>query len=624
MEKLLEVLIAIGDEVACLSVSELILRHWPSHSRALHVKNTIEGSEPIPFSPRGIDKLKPKHVRLKFPEKRKAASEDLIDGVPPKKLKQTMELRLSEVSWTALAGDLLGILNSLVSANPEQEREKYRSGDVSISILLPHTSGSVMETVESKGSTLTTHSEDMLVGNCSSEKHSFAKEKEANLSEEQRQERRSSRLERLRSRKPGKEDSDFTTTKDPAKVIVQFLRPFIVGGGENNDYKTDASSSFDCTDSLASSQDSECADVIIFVQKNSKNYGAYHMGHLLLEEVASRGIFYQDSNAKFLDLEKLIRQWGKERTPECSLFLAELYYDFGLRSLDTSTCNYMSEASYHICKVIESVALECPLQSLHVAWNDNLSSRDSLSNTCQISVDKSFPLSNNFPFWVRFFWLSGRLSVVEGDKAKARAEFSTSLSLLVNKENMNDSIGSICLPHCKVTQKLTVDRILNEINLLEVDFLMKKTVHEMIGKNMYSECVDMLVPVLFSAKDVHLDVGNVSGLDEGFTSVELSAIDALIKACEQAESMNIEVYLKCHRRKLQILTSAAGLLDYPASNRRHGLKTFRASDTEAKDSPSMHWSHMVAEEVKAISGCVARIKSIIPCEHLVGQSIFET
>jgi calcineurin-binding protein cabin-1 len=51
MEKLLEVLIAIGDEVACLSVAELILRHWPSHSRALHVRNTIEESEPLPFAP---------------------------------------------------------------------------------------------------------------------------------------------------------------------------------------------------------------------------------------------------------------------------------------------------------------------------------------------------------------------------------------------------------------------------------------------------------------------------------------------------------------------------------------------------------------------------------------------
>jgi len=42
MEKLLEILIAIGDEVACLSVADLIRRHWPSHSRALRVKKTIK------------------------------------------------------------------------------------------------------------------------------------------------------------------------------------------------------------------------------------------------------------------------------------------------------------------------------------------------------------------------------------------------------------------------------------------------------------------------------------------------------------------------------------------------------------------------------------------------------
>ncbi|KAI7987859.1 Calcineurin-binding protein 1 [Camellia lanceoleosa] len=98
MEKLLEVLIAIGDEVACLSVSQLILRHWPSHSRALHVKNTIEVLEPIPFSPRGIDKLKPKHVRLKFLDKRKRTDDNLDEGVAPKKLNQNVELQLAEAS----------------------------------------------------------------------------------------------------------------------------------------------------------------------------------------------------------------------------------------------------------------------------------------------------------------------------------------------------------------------------------------------------------------------------------------------------------------------------------------------------------------------------------------------
>lgn len=76
MEKLLEVLIAIRDEVAALSMAELILRSWPSHSRALDVKNTIQQSDPIPFAPRGIDLLEPKHARLTFPEKRKRKDEN--------------------------------------------------------------------------------------------------------------------------------------------------------------------------------------------------------------------------------------------------------------------------------------------------------------------------------------------------------------------------------------------------------------------------------------------------------------------------------------------------------------------------------------------------------------------
>ncbi|OWM67747.1 hypothetical protein CDL15_Pgr017443 [Punica granatum] len=110
MEKLLEVLIAIGDEVACLSVAKMILRHWPSHSRALHVKNVIEESEIVPFAPRGIDRLEPKHVRLKFPDKRKATDEFAEDDAPLKRAKTKVELLLPETSWCALAGSLLSIL----------------------------------------------------------------------------------------------------------------------------------------------------------------------------------------------------------------------------------------------------------------------------------------------------------------------------------------------------------------------------------------------------------------------------------------------------------------------------------------------------------------------------------
>lgn len=608
MEKLLEVLIAIGDEVACLSVAELILRHWPSHSRALHVKSTIEESDPIPFAPKGIDKLKPEHLRLKFPEKRKATN-DLVDGVPPKKLKQNIEINLPEISWNALVGELLHILTPLFSASRQLEKEELRSGDISISIQLPRASGNVTGSMEHKGSVFTTNGE--IISMCNSDKNSLNKDKEATIFEEQPQERRSSRLERLRSRKPGREDSDFAATKDVAKVVMQFLKPFIAGGGENCIYGTDASSSSRCTELMAGTQDSECTDVLKFVQKTSNNYGAYHMGHLLLEEVANGGISYQDSNVRFLDLEKFTRHWGQERTPHCSLFLAELYYDFGICSSGSLISDFMSEVSYHLCKIIEAVATEYPLQALGVAGNDDLFFKGSSSSAFQILNDNTFPLRSNHKFWVRFYWLSGRLSIIEGNKAKARDELSLSC-FLMNTENKEDSAGFICLPHCKAIKKLTVEKILHEINLLEIDLLLKKTVPEMMRKNMYSECVNMLVPLLFSSKDVHPDIVSSTGIEEGFTSVELSAVDVLIKACEEMESMDTEVYLNCHKRKLQILITAAGLGSYPDSDKREGLKHLSASETESKDNSCNQWNHMVVEEVKAISDCVSQIKSNVP------------
>ncbi|CAI9093601.1 OLC1v1029145C2 [Oldenlandia corymbosa var. corymbosa] len=612
MEKLLEVLIAIGDEVACLSVAELILMHWPSHSRALQVKTTIEDSEPVPFSPRGIDKLEPKHIRLKF-SKRKAKCDDTGDeGVPSKKLKKTVEMQLAEASWTTLAGNLLEILNDLGSDNAEMRSNQYKSGRSSISIQLPNTSRIVTGTVESKGSMLTSTGIDASVANRNIEKHCPTKSKEANVYEDQPQERRSSRL---RSRKPEKDDSGLVITKDLGKVVMQFLRPFILDEGGNYGLETDATSSFDCSGAVTRAQDSEGMDVIRFVQKTLNNYGAYHLGHLLLEEVASRDILYQESNAKLLELEKLTRQWGKERSPQCSLFLAELYYDFGLRSSESSVSEYMSEATYHLCKVIESVALECPLQTSGIPWNNNLSGKESLSDNSKFSVRDSYPLSNNYPFWVRFFWLSGRLSVVDGNKAKAREEFSISLSLLEKNQSVSDSTP-ICLSHCKACQNLTADRIVNEMSLLEVDFLMKRTVPDMIEKHMYSECVDLLVPLLFCAKEVHLDVGDVTGIDKGFTHVELSAINALIKACERAEEMDFEVCLKCHKRKLQVLMSAAGLGDFATANRMLGMKDFCATESETEE--SMRWDRLVAEEVKAISDCISRIKSITAGERVNG------
>lgn len=593
MEKLLEVLIAIGDEVACLSVAELILRHWPSHSRAFHVKKTIEESEPVPFSPRGIDKLEPKHVRLKFVDKRKATQALLEEGIASKKLNQSMDLNLAEASWAALADALLDILLQLNGCRSEMgDAKEYRSGDIRLCLHLPSSSEGTRGSEERKGRNLTPIGENTSSGDCNTGR-TGVKEKHTSLLEFQKQERRSTRLERLRSRKPGKEDFDFANGKAQAKVVIQFLEPFIAGGSGIKDSSHSGNYSVSCPDQ-PNPWDTEYGDFSRFVEKASKNYGAFHLAHLLLEEAASRGLLYQDTFVKFLDLEKMTRNWGKDRTPECCLFLAELYYDLGSLCDASRLSELMSEASYHLCKILESVALE----------------DESLD-------DKS--LTINSSFWVRFFWLSGRLSILDGNKEKAHQEFCISLSLLANKENISDSQRVIRLPYCKVVKELTIDRILHEINILKVDFLTQKTLGEMIEKEMYMECMTLLVPLLFATRNVPPDalplrLANKGG--GGITSVELSALDILIKACEKTKPVDVDVYLNCHRRKLQILMAAAGIDECLASCKsflpKSESKARYHSVIESNESSSKQcWNLLVAEEVKAISQCVSQVKNFI-------------
>lgn len=613
MEKLLEVLIAIGDEVACLSIAKLILRHWPSHSRALHVKNTIEESEPLPFAPRGIDKLEPKHVRLKFPDKRKASDENLDEDVASKKLNQNIELHLAEASWVALADAVLEILFPLNAQGSLTETEKAnKSGDIRLSINISCLENGV-NSVEGKGSS----GENIALGDGNTEKSSTLKEKEANTQEEQPHERRSSRLERLRSRKPGKEESDSACGKDRARVVIQYLEPFIASGLDGRD-------SLDTTTS-SNAVNMESNEVSRFVRETSKNYGSYHTGHLLLEEIARQSITYQDAFIKFLELEKLTRHWGKERTAECSLFLAELYYDFGLCSASGSKqSEFMSETSYHLCKIIESVALDYPFHLTHDFKKEGNSLVDGFQETSRLSTktysedssDNSL-LMKNSSFWIQFFWLSGRLSNFDGDKAKACEEFCTCLSLLAKRQNLNNSQSSVCRPHCKAIKELSIDRVLYEINILKVNFLMEKSVTEMVEKEMYSECVSLLSPLLFSTKDVYIDSLSLSMADknnEKITSIELMALDVLIEACQKTKPMDVELFLNCHHRKLQILIAVMGLniciTSFNSSHQTLGISTPNL-DTDSKESSSKHCSHLVAEEVKALSDCVSQVKKVI-------------
>ncbi|XP_038900247.1 calcineurin-binding protein 1-like [Benincasa hispida] len=616
MEKLLEVLIAIRDEVACLSVAELILRHWPSHARALHVKLTIEESESVPYAPKGIDKLEPKHVRLKFIDKRKAGGEDLDEDVKVKRSNQNIDVHLVEVSWVGLVDALLDILLPLSGCGSEVEVEKaLRSGDVRLRICLAPSSDRSSAFMGRKGLASTSICDNTSLADSNTESSSSFKEKEARGLGEHPQERRSTRLERLRSRKPGKEELDYSTSKDLARVVTQYLEPFISSalGTKDTDHEIRNSVSYPDGEN---SQGSDCNDVHSFLVETSCNYGAYHVSHMLLEKLSSTYPPHHDAFFKFLDLEKLTRHWGKDRSPECNLFLAELYFDFGSSSSDTTKqSEFISEASYHLCKIIELVALENSDNCFSSLQGSSRISSENSSNQ-HLFVENSL-ITNNKSFWVRFFWLSGQLSLRDGNKAKACEEFCISLSLLEKMNDVNDSLLQVCLPHCRVLKRLTLDRILYEINVLKVDLLMKNVVPEMFEKEMYEECIALLSPLLFSVQEVDLDALSLQLLgrkDAEITSVELAAIDILIRSCEKENHLDVEILLNSHQRKLQILMAAAGMHEYFTSNKsfREKSEAKAFSDIETKDSPSSHLNHLVAE-VKAISQFISQVKNVV--EH---------
>lgn len=586
MEKLLEVLIAIGDEVSCLSVANLILRHWPSHSRALHVKHCIEETDSAPFAPKGIDKLEPQHVRLKFLGKRKVSDINQDMDAASKKLKKRVQIKLPEASWVALINILIGIVH------PSRETVGI-SADIPLTIELALSTDAVMQGLEKKDHCVDSDSSIVSVKDCNVERESVGavKEKEPVFSEELPQERRSTRLERLRNQKPEKEELGFDNSKDPSSDILKYLEKFVLERGFNR-----VSAGSFCLEE--SDPISEHVVVSNFVKENSENYGAYHMGHLLLEYIASKceHLLSRDATLKILELEKLTRHWGRDRKPECSLFLAELYYDLDSKRSnipDGQSC--MVEVTYHLSKIIESVSLDYAIDSAPISWVKSFS--DSAFKSFQGDETAKEVLDyNKRSFWARYFWLSARLSILEDNKAKALEEFFRCLSLL-DKEVIGEASVLIQLPHCRRIRELNMNRIIHEINLLKIDFLLENTIPEMMEKEFYSECVNLLAPLLFLKNDI-LPAYAVK-TEEEISSVELSALDVLIKACQKSKPIDVEVYMNSHRRKLQVLLESTGTGESVVT-----------PETSYKNS-SESWDHLVAEEVKAILLCISQVKNFL-------------
>eukprot|EP01018_Ginkgo_biloba_P039569 Gb_33410 [translate_table: standard] len=722
MEKLLEVLIAIGDEVACLAVAKLLLKSWPSHFRASLVKSVIEESQSIPFGIRGIDKLEPKHISLSFPEKRKAVHVEENENHPKKIKNEKVDLNLPEASWGALIDAILNVLKSQLTNNTNGCGAEYKKAgchsDVMNKQLINGNVNFFVRNLEISEANLGSHSMKMLqcplrdgrskdgevnvslecgmetfgdpcrdkgsvtLGICrdgsfndnNNERTCIMKEREVSTDEEPPQERRSTRLERLRIRKSEREESDMEKGKEQAKLFRQMLEPYIVGEIRQIKFSSTADT---CPIKYpanidGSSNPSTCdeSDVMKFLLANTSNHGVYHIAKLLIEKMSVSNLPYQNSLYGLLELENLTRHLHQDRSPRCGLFLAELYCDLASSCTEESkVTDLLNEASYHLCKVVESVVLHMPFHNFLSFQNagdvqKNFSEQiysceiglesecgggdenrvDSMVLPTLTGTDKDIvPLqeigqksgtSNSvstleWSFWVRFHWLSGRLWTFSGDREKGRREFQQCFCALNSNPHVNDTGDSVILPYCKVDKEISLERVQHELRLLEVEGLLKRSSGQMLERGKYSELIRLLSPVLFASNE--RDIVQTWGVNKERAvdaSVELTALDVLISACEKANPKDLAISLKCHNRRLEIFCLAAGIVEIPASDNvvdKASMLTMCNPGCELEQEETrkgQDWNKMVAEEVKSISRCASRIKEEVDeCEATASFTI---
>ncbi|CAK9882527.1 unnamed protein product [Sphagnum jensenii] len=672
MEKLAEVLIAIGDEVACLAIAKRLLRLSPSHPRALQIKHAIERSVDIlevgeglilqqGQSVHGIDLLTPEHLSLSFSNKRKLDTTHESDQRLKKSKVYTIDVSLPEASWFALVNAVTDVLKG---DKFWKDRETLLSSQIVVS---PGGNGSGEEKnpASAKPSGLVNAAVTFLVQKASPKSvdpsagikvKGALEEQEMGLEEvdsydweQPSHERRSTRLEKLRSgRRLDKEEDGFVNlgqSKDPAKALKKGLEPFIICTLPPN-----TSSMFGSADMqqggnhLDSITNEEERSVLQFLKENAINSGIFEVGQKLLEHVVASSPMQRKSLCWLLFLDKLMRTWAANRSPGCSLFLAEVYMDMATSATnDVTASQCLSDCNYNLCRLLEGATLQeteasqerCQMKSRSTRERDARASGEGYKMVGTSEHDKMLEQSlddvgernsginntveddKNWSFWARLFWLRGRLWIHSGQWEQAYREFERCQRVIESQAHITPN-PLLLLPHCKLDNEISLECVQGKLYELQMENLLKHSAVRMLEQGEYAGLIKLLSPVLLSGKgrasSRHTWKGDgVKRVESAVLSHELKGLDMLVMACEKTKPPNIMLALECRERRLKILCSAAGLVESNAdesstpSSAANGFNLLESELDHEQHNQTGVWN-LVADEVKHISRCTASIK----------------
>ena len=775
MEKLVEILIALGDESACLSVAKRLLKLSPSHPRALQIQQAIEqgvntrsfensrsGQESsLKISPKGFDLLKPEYFSLSFANKRKLEDAYESDQQQKKRKVHSIDVNLPEASWFALVNAVTDVLKGgrfwkdsesmfnapiLVSPGGNQpEQQNFASASDSAGLVNAavkfsvHKSNPVIVDLNSEytelgageemdmqyqdphsnsvktpkevsrealgvsqiqaepkiepASEIRTEGHKDIESASAQQKYQGSGEKMEGSKpfdstkapdtaiewDQPSQERRSTRLEKLRSgRRLDKEGEGLSHSNDPARALKKTLESFVIpilDRSTSNSrsvaeriVKDEHLSGLNLTSTNGPSKSEQAEGhqrgnggqhikggeekvVLRFLKEVANNSGIFHVAQQLLERVVASGPSQRKSLSWLLFLEKLTRMWAADRSAACSLFLAEVYMDMATSAMNDSTASQcFNDCNYNVCCLIESATLHGPKEKEkrpgsvdsdrgNVGASDNVEdgARELASGQVDVSFSKDkllnghnitelSPLDERYDwsFWTRFHWLSGRLWVHSGQWEQAHREFERCQRILEYQER-SGSCALVFLPHCKLDKEISLDRVHGKLHELRVENILKHSAAKLLEMGQYEDLICLLKPVLFegngrSSNAATCASDDLKRGDAAVSSHELKGLEMLITACENIKPPNLVLALQCRELRLRLLCRAAGLAEVKIGDDNDGSFTTVDSEVDiTQAAPSGPWSKLVAEEIHHISHCASLL-----CETLEGPEGYKS
>lgn len=680
MEKLVEVLIAIGDESACLSVVKRLLKISPSHPRAVFIRRVIEdnvnpaelkeGSEkPNKYSMmlRGIDKLKPQHYSLSFSKKRNLEDSTVAEDAS---CRNVLQLNLEEASLTELLSKLLAAIEGInaksvavmqgsdtISVAVAQDIDTILSNGITsngisnaeianaaatfflrgkiinevemhtpimeangIENQAAYTPQGIFDDTEgsSCGKKLKLEASSRLDAGC--DRASTLKERDASTDEEPPLERRSTRLERIRTRKFDKSEEPDSIQVEVSKNKVSFeglmtlLEPYIIckESLENN-----VSTQFPSTSEEEKPEAIDYVEereVLCFLREHAVNSGLYHVAQKLLERMSLSSVKPLESWTNLMQLEKCIRSVLKKSSPWSSLFLAEVYMDMASSATgEIEMTGFLEDCNYHLCRILDCIAATIPLfdaATVGAAVPEHLESLDLREQKMEGKAELLDADIEGcwWSFWVRFYWVSGRVRYFQGSCKKSREDFHKCLAILEAREQNEIEVVMVNLPYCKVDKQISAERVRHKLHEVQIQDLLSHSAARMLKGGHYADLIELLAPILFlesGDKGTPLVAGKKHATD---FSKELTALDMLVSACEKSEPKNFNVALQCYVRRMHIHFFTAGIANMKGASNSllQGKGHLQAEGTNGD------WFKVVAEEVKRISRCLADFDQKVP------------